>query len=130
MLLDILSFLRWGTSFTRRPSLTVCPLLGALALLLFVAVRPAAAGQNPRHILLLYESEKDLPMNRLIDRQLRATFREKLSDGVELYSEHIDVSRFPDRGHPRKALEFLHDKYRSRGLDLIVVVGAAALDPV
>ncbi len=69
-------------------------------------------------------------MNLLIDSQLRSTFREKLGDSVELYSEYIDVSRFPDNAYPRKLLELLHEKFLARGLDLIVVVESAALDPV
>jgi hypothetical protein len=95
-----------------------------LTLLLLSSICPAAAEQNPRHVLLLYGTQKDLPMNLLIGSQLRSTFREKLGDGVDLYSEYVDASRFPDKGYPRKLLEHLNDKYSARGLDLIVVVEA------
>jgi PAS domain S-box-containing protein len=105
------------------------PFLPVLALL-FLCPCASAAGLERRHVLLVFGAEKDLPMNLLVDRQLRATFRAKLNDGVELYSEYLDVSRFPDKGYPRKLLEFLHDKYSGRGLDLIVVVDASALDLV
>jgi hypothetical protein len=80
--------------------------------------------------LLIYADQKDLPMNRIIDGQLRSCFREKLGDGVELFSEHIDASRFSDERLHRKLLEFLHDKYSARGLDLIVVIESSTLDTI
>jgi len=103
------------------------PLL-SLQAVLFLCAAASAAGSDPQRVLLLYGSQKDLPMNLLIDSRLRSNFREKLSDGVELYSEYVDVSRFPDKGYPRKLLEHLKDKYSPRGLDLIVVVESVALD--
>ena len=67
-------------------------------------------------------------MNLIIDGQLRSSFREKLGDRVELFSEHIDISRFPDSRIHRKQLEFLRDKHSAHGLDLIVVIDHPALD--
>jgi signal transduction histidine kinase len=113
-----------------RTPLNLCPTHGVLALLLFTFCTPAAAAQDRRHILLLYGSEKDLPMNLILDSKLRSTFREKLGDSVELYSEYMDVSRFPDNGYPRKMLEFLHGKYSERRLDLIVGIESSVLDLV
>ena len=123
-LLAILNRHHWEIACAIRSLFTI------LTLILLSSFNPATAGQNSRQVLLLYTDEKDLPMNLLIDSQLRSTFREQLNDGVDLYSEHIDVSRFPDKDYPRKLLEFLHGKYSLRGLDLIVVVAASALDMV
>ena len=130
MHLATLSLHRWGIAFAIWPRINISSLLGVLTLLLLSCSSPAASGENSRHILLLYGAEKDLPMNLILDSQLRAAFREKLNDGVELYSEYVDVSRFPEKVYPRKLLELLHDKYSARGLDLIVVVEASALDLV
>ena len=69
-------------------------------------------------------------MNLIVDGRLRSIIREKLNDGVDLFSEYLDVSRFPDKLSRRKLLEFLHDKYSAHGLDLIVVVDSAALDQI
>jgi PAS domain S-box-containing protein len=80
--------------------------------------------------LLIYADEKDLPMNLVIDGQLRSRFREKLGDGVVLFSEYLDVSRFPDSRFHRKQLEFLHGKYSAHGLDLIVAIDHPALDQI
>ena len=130
MLPATLSILRRAAVFVIRPPLNFCSFLNFLTLLLLSSITPASAAQNPRRVLLLYADEKNLPMNLLIDSRLRSTFREKLGDGVELYSEYIDVSRFPDKAYPRKLIEHLHDKYSARGLDLIVVVAIPALDQV
>src|SRR5262249_35094372 len=101
-------------------------LLTVLALLMLTSPSATAASQNPRHVLLIYGEQKDLPMNRIVDVQLRSSFREKLGDGVDLFSEYIDLTRIPDERIHRKQLEFLHDKYSAHGLDLIVVIDASA----
>jgi hypothetical protein len=126
---DITHLLK-ATALEFRPRLHRCWLLGLLAPLVLAAGGATGAAQDCRHVLLLYGDEKDLPMNLVIDRQLRSSFHEKLGDGVRLFSEYLDVSRFPDNGFHRKQLEFLHDKYSARGLDLIVVVDSSALDQV
>jgi PAS domain S-box-containing protein len=87
-----------------------------------------AASPDARHVLLLYADEKDLPMNLLIDGRLRSGFRDRLGDGVVLFSEYLDISRFPDSRVRRKQLEFLRDRYSAHGLDLIVVIESRALD--
>src|SRR5262249_19618875 len=89
-----------------------------------------AASKDARHVLLIYGDQKDLPMNLIVDGRLRSIIREKLNDGVDLFSEYLDVSRFPDKRSRRRLLEFLHDRYSARGLDLIVVIDSAALDQV
>jgi PAS domain S-box-containing protein len=80
--------------------------------------------------LLLYADDKDLPMNRIIDGQLRSSFREKLGDAVVLFSEYLDISRFPDSQIHRNQFEFLRDRYSAQGLDLIVVVDHPTLDKI
>ncbi len=105
-------------------------LLSVLTLLLLASHTAAAATQTPRHILFIYTGEKDLPMNLIIDGRLRASFREKLGDGVELFSEYLDFTRFPESHFQRKQLELLHDKYLAHGLDLIVVIALPALDQI
>jgi PAS domain S-box-containing protein len=105
-------------------------LLSVLTLLLITSHSATASSQKTRRVLLIYAEEKDLPMNRIVDAQLRSSFREKLGDGVELFSEYIDVIRFPDSRLHRKLLELLHDKYSAHGLDLIVVIASSALDQV
>jgi signal transduction histidine kinase len=103
-------------------------LLSVLTLLLFTTPSATADSQNSRRVLLMYADEKDLPMNLIIDERLRASFREKLGDRVELFSEHIDISRFPDSRIHRKQLEFLREKHSAHGLDLIVAIDHPALD--
>jgi hypothetical protein len=101
-----------------------------LTFLLLASHRVKAASQNPRHVLLIYGDQKDLPMNLIVDSRLRSIIRAKLNDGVELFSEYFDLPRFPDKRSRRRQLEFLHDKFSGHGLDLIVVVDSGALDQI
>jgi PAS domain S-box-containing protein len=105
-------------------------LMSVLTLLLLTSSPNARASQNSRRVLLIYAEEKDLPMNLIVDSQLRSRFHEELGDGVALFSEYLDVNRFPDRRSHRKLLEFLHDKYSADGLDLIVVIESSVLDEI
>jgi PAS domain S-box-containing protein len=104
-----------------------CHLFSVL-ILLFTSSSVTTGPKHAKHVLLLYGSDKDLPMNLLIDRQLRASFHEKMGDGVELFSEYVDRNRFPDKRNDRRLLDLLHDKHSAHGLDLIVVVESSALD--
>jgi PAS domain S-box-containing protein len=122
--------MRRGFDLVLHPLLNGFPLLSVLALLLLASNSATAASQDPRLVLLIYGDQKDLPMNLIVDGRLRSIFREKLNDGVDLFSEYLDVSRFPDKRSRRRLLEFLHDKYAAQGLDLIVVIDVAALDQV
>jgi PAS domain S-box-containing protein len=112
-----------------RPHSSQCHLLSVLFLLLNVA-NVTAGPKHTKNVLLLYGSEKDLPMNLLIDRLLRVNFREEMGDGAELYSEYVDRNRFPDKRNDRRFLDLLHDRHIAHGLDLIVVVESSALDLV
>jgi PAS domain S-box-containing protein len=114
-------------SSTARPMMII---LLVPTFLLLASHRVTAASQNPRHVLLIYGDQKDLPMNLIVDGRLRSIIREKLNDGVYLFSEYLDISRFPDKRSRRRLLEFLHDKYSAHGPDLIVVIDSAALDQV
>jgi PAS domain S-box-containing protein len=122
--------LRRRTEFVPRLILNSCTLVGVLTLLLVTAHSARAGTPNPRRVLLIYGDQKDLPMNLIVDVRIRSIIREKLNDGVDLFSEYLDVSRFPDNRSRRGLLEFLLDKYSARGLDLIVVIDSAALDQI
>ncbi len=133
MLLSTLSIIRWGDR-CRRARLPVpiyCPLFSALTLLLFSSLNPAAAQQNSKQVLLLYSSEKDLPMNQLIDSQLRSAFRDKLSKSVDLYSEyHRFRSLLRTKEQPCSSTSSsCREKHSARGLDLVIVVEADTLRP-
>ena len=128
MALVTFSILRRVTAFMIRALRYRSALLSVLMLPLLTTRGATADAQNSRRILLIYADEKDLPMNQIIDGRLRSNFREKLGDRVELFSEHIDISRFPDSRIHRKQLEFLRDKHSAHGLDLIVAIDHPALD--
>src|SRR5207245_1633715 len=98
--------------------------------LLLTAHSAGAAAPNARHVLLIYADEKDLPMNLLVDRRLRSSFRDQLGDGVVLFSEYIDVSRFHDGRLHRKQLAVLRDTHEAHGLDVIVPIDHPALDHI
>jgi len=58
----------------------------------------SAAGQAPapgQRVLVLYSDERLLPANIIMDEAIRAAFAAGTKNPVELYSEFLDVARFP-----------------------------------
>ena len=69
--------LRAMRSIGISPLLDLCSLISVLTLLLLAFASAASASQPPRHILLFYAGDKDLPMNRVIDGQFRARWQRR-----------------------------------------------------
>ena len=88
---------------------------------------PAAADAR-QNVLVVFDEDKDLPGLTLINRGLREGFQEELKDGVELYSESLQVSRFNIVGYDDVLREHFRRKYEGTRLDLIVAVMAPSLD--
>src|SRR6516165_1212101 len=97
MLLPTLNTVPERIAFAIHLLLKRSPPLSVLAFLLVAPHSVTAASQSPRHVLLIYGDQKDLPMNLIVDDRLRSIFREQLNDGADLFSEYLDASRFPDK---------------------------------
>src|SRR6185295_16111600 len=110
-------------------------LLGALAAFC-VGVLPGCAAaapsepqaQPPKHILVLYDEDKDLPGLARIDTRLREAFRAALGKGVEIHSESLALSQFDRAGYEAIVADFFQRKYAHRPLDLVVAVMEPSLD--
>jgi signal transduction histidine kinase len=80
-----------------------------------------------RRILIIYETGPSALSFRLIDPQLRATLDEESPYLVELYTETMDTSLFPDEASQQQIRESYIRKYRDRKLDLIIAAGPSPI---
>jgi ABC-type uncharacterized transport system substrate-binding protein len=105
----------------KRLSLAVC----LLSALLCVAALTTDATGHPKRVLILYDDSMGRPGVQAADRGIRSI----LGNGSDIiiYSEHLDMSEFPDRRFQAAQLAWFRQKYRYQKIDL-VLAGAAPTD--
>jgi PAS domain S-box-containing protein len=97
-----------------------------LALVLFA--RQAIASDDAKRVLILSEGESNLPAATNIGTIMRETLRSKLPTGLIIYSEFLDVDRFPEPSHDARMATFLGEKYTGIPINLVIANGPRALD--
>ncbi len=105
--------------------------LTAVGLVILALAGVKAGGQTPapmpsHRVLVLYSDERLLPANVIVDEAIHATFTADTANRIELYSEFLDVARFPGEEQRERQREFFREKYRGRPPDLVIAVGGGA----
>ena len=96
-----------------------------LILLLFPTPAPAEA-RAVTTVLLVHSESRLSPAIMTIDNEIRSALQPP--DGmVRFYTEYLDAGWFPESPVHTATVELLRRKYKDRSLDLVVVVGPAAL---
>ena len=111
---------------------------GSMKVLLRIAVHlivavlltaPLAAQPSSRSVLLIDQSSAGLPFNTALATAVRLTLNVAKSGApISFYAEHLDANRFFGSDYEEDVLSFFRKKYRDKALDVVVVVGTAALD--
>lgn len=98
-------------------------------LILLCPVHSAAETQSDslNRVLILYENESTLTAAVDVAQGLRASMHETMPGQLEIYSEYLDVVRFPDPSHRARLADFLTHKYDHMRFDVITTVGPGAL---
>ena len=123
------TFVRHVRFRSRNGSRRVCEAVSAfLAILLLSAIGPPVAAAAPKHVLIVRGESPDLPGQRILVDALDASLRTSLASPVDLYIETIDTGRFPGEVYERRLGELFAEKYRDRRLDLVVALGAPAVE--
>ena len=81
-----------------------------------------------KRVLILYDENKEFPSLALLDRTLTSAFRAGANRQLEIHSEFMDISRFPDKRYDEQLREFFRQKYAGKRIDLIVAVMGPSLD--
>ena len=108
-----------------------CLILLVLGSLQFASSGSSAAAVGPEEsklIVVLYPDADDgRPGNVHVDRGIRSVFKDEAHRAVEVHSEQLDLTRFPDAAQDRIA-EHLRQKYLGRKVDLVIAGLASGLD--
>ena len=93
-----------------------------------IASHPIAATQatEVRRILILNEVNPSYPGNRIVNDGIQAALKDS-PYRLELYSEHMDTSLFPDPAAQQEFRAFFIRKYQNRKPDVIVTMGPSPL---
>ena len=100
----------------------------AVMALLFTAVLLPEVAEGRKHILLVFDEDKDFPGLARLNQSLRAAFLSELDGNVEFYSESLNLSQFRDERHDGVLRDYFRRKYAGTRLDLIVAVLEPSLD--
>ncbi|MEQ1950062.1 sensor histidine kinase [Mesorhizobium sp. CN2-181] len=100
-------------------------LLLASALVLFPDRNLAAAeiaGRSAR-VLILYPYDERLPATSIAGETARTRLLEANSGKIDLFSEFLDLSRFPEDVHVGRMVRYLAEKYSDHRPDVVIALG-------
>jgi signal transduction histidine kinase len=109
-----------GPSRRRRSRL---PFL-ATALCLFAAA-PVPHATARKKVLAIYFSMRQAPLVVDVDAALRRALADGLGDRLEYSTEHIDLSRLPDRAYQTAVRAYLRSKYVESPPDVVIATSSS-----
>jgi signal transduction histidine kinase len=85
---------------------------------------PDAALPRGRNAIVLYQDTPNIPFIYALNEGLRRALRDV--DGLTVYTEHLDLSRFPDPGYADGLRGWLRAKYAAVPVDVVLAAGPPA----
>ncbi len=100
---------------------------GSLLVALLLGPSVTVEAKETKSVLILYSNESFLPANISLGRALVDQMRGEMHGRIELYSEFLDLVRFPGDAHQLRTANMLREKYSGRHIDLVITAGPQAL---
>ncbi len=97
-----------------------------MAILFIVTVRPVFADEL-RRVLLVSPYDSALPALVRVEAGIREELESDLPS-VEIYTEYLDIERFPKPQYAAQLAAFLRDKYAGRPIDVVIAMAPEGLD--
>jgi PAS domain S-box-containing protein len=121
----MLRYLRWSSLIR-----SLSPVVGACLLLMASAIHLSSAravdGPSQR-VLLLYPYNETFPSSTLAGGAARKSLEQSLAGRIEIYSDFLDLARFPGEEFRHIRAKHLADKYARTRLDLVMALDVEAL---
>jgi signal transduction histidine kinase len=83
---------------------------------------------SPRSVLILEQSNPNLPSYVDFSSGFSASLNANSGSGVDVYTESLDINRFGSAEYEEVLGRYLREKYRTKPIEVIVPVGALALE--
>ena len=87
-----------------------------------------AAAAEKQNVLVLAGRDSQQPAYELFMSGFRAGVKARAADRLELYTEFLDSTRFPQVEHSMRMRQFLQEKYAATRIDLLISTSPYALD--
>ncbi len=95
-----------------------------------LAVAPATVGgseERAPRVLIIYPYDERLPSTDIAGETARERLTAALDGKVDLFSEFLDLSRFPDPDHVASMARYLAEKYQPVRPDVVIALGAESI---
>ena len=109
-------------------SVRVCVAVVAFTACVFVPHAYAQERDGRRQVVVLNSTRLDDQFSVTWARELPKLLGDSLPEGVDFYAEYFDFVRYAQPEYERAYVDLLRLKYRGRRVDLIIVIGALAID--
>ena len=117
---------RTGRRFSFSSFLGKLFLLTLPAVLLAYHLAQGAPSPSAKKVLLLYSYQAVLPANLEWDEGIRRALKGTEGQPIEIFTEFLDLSQFPDESYIHGLLNLFQIKYGSQKIDLLIPVGDLA----
>lgn len=95
----------------------------------FAPISGASSPVNIKHVLVLYPQDSSaVPAYRMVYTGIKTVFVTDSESHINLFNESLDLALFPEENDQRRLAEFLHTKYASDHIDVIIAVTFPALN--
>ena len=84
--------------------------------------RAEIVGRSPR-VLILYPYDERLPATAIAGENARRRLLDETEGKIDLFSEFLDLSRFPEEAHIDQMARYLAEKYANHRPDVIIALG-------
>jgi signal transduction histidine kinase len=88
---------------------------------------PGGAQSNNKTVLFIHSEAADAPVFVAEEQRIRRELQSSLAGKVQFFVEYMDHSRVEHPGSADSLAAYLHEKYASKQVDLIVSIGPEAL---
>ncbi|KQV35164.1 MULTISPECIES: hypothetical protein [unclassified Rhizobium] len=93
-----------------------------------VAAAAAQSASDPvKRVLVVYENDSTLAAAVEVAQGLRTSMQAEMPATIEIYSDYLDVVRFPQADHVQRLVADLTAKYADIKFDVVMAVGPGAL---
>jgi PAS domain S-box-containing protein len=90
---------------------------------------PVEALEGPKKtVLVLYGERLSIPAMRTTEQGLMAGLLREQPAGVEIFSEYLDLARFPAAQYGDELVRYLRARYATRKPDVVIAVVSSALE--
>src|SRR5262249_41334999 len=113
----------FSSLFHRRSIRQLLPVV--LALTEISASRPIHSVDRQKQVLVLYSARRDAQIAILSNRTLPQIIEAGLEQGLDYYSEYLDMPRFQSSEYEAGFRDFLLLKYKGHRFDLIIATSAS-----